>query len=472
MEEQIKRLEAVCSRLERVAMKAGGAAEADPEELPEGMVELQTIFNTEGKAFIELWDGIDGGAYKEAEVPVAKVMQACMDTVISVLATTNKCKKPTDDQLMAAFKPMNDAIQEADSISMTRKKKWRAYDDYHVVLKEFCAGFRWVFYKPPNLPKPFWEAQVDAMVTAMQMKCWKRKKDEHKDHLRAWMNAGKALCAKVTEVIKTYYKVGIEWCGTEDFAVGDVKAAPAPAKAAEPAKEEEVAAAPAKKEEAAKKDFAAELTKGLDVTSGLKKVKKEQKNKYKKEKVSGKVSGGASKAKIKKKKEAKRSKRGHTWFFNDYQNHQGDTMVKIDNAEEYDMKKSVYICAAINSDFQVDVKIKTITLDSCKRTRIQVDKDVISSIEMINCSNCTVYVNGVSPSITLDKCDSPQIIISKAAWPDDASARPNILYSSCSAANVTIPVGDEMPTFALPEQFKFKGGKDGHADIEILEHKD
>merc|ERR1719499_1707897 len=283
------------------------------------------------------------------------------------------------------------------------------------------------------------------------------------------MNAGKAFGAKVADAIKTHYKVGVEFWGQEEFALGDAPAAPAKSEM----KEEEVAAKEEpKKADAPKKDFAAELSKGLDVTAGLKKVKKEQKNKYKKEKVAGKVSGGASKARIKKKKEAKRQKRGQTWFFNDYQNMQGETMVKIDNAEEYDMKKSVYICAAINSDFQVDVKIKTITLDSCKRTRIQVDKDVISSIEMINCSNCTVYVNGVSPSITLDKCDSPQIIISKAAWPDDASARPNILYSSCSAANVTIPVGDEMPTFALPEQFKFKGGKDGHAEIEILEHKD
>merc|ERR1712062_326075 len=260
----------------------------------------------------------------------------CMDNVLQLLAVTNKCKKPDDNALVAAMKPMQDAVKESQDIAKTRKKKWRTYDDYHVVLSEFRMGFNWVFYKAPNLPKPFWDAQTDAMVTAMQSKCWKKKKDEHKDHMRKWMTAGKELCAKVTEVIKTYYKVGLEWCGTEDFAVGDVKAAPAPAKAA-PAKEEEVAAAP--KKEAAQKDFSAELTKGLNVTSGLKKVKKERKNKYKAEKVSGKVSGGASKAKIKKKKEAKRSKRGHTWFFNDYQNHKGETMVKLDNAEEYDMKK-------------------------------------------------------------------------------------------------------------------------------------
>lgn len=466
MEDQIKRLEAVATRLERVALKAGGGGEVDAEAQPEGFLEMQAAFNTEGKAFIDLWKGIDGGAYADVNVPVERVMQACMDNVLQLLAVTNKCKKPTDDQFVQAMKAMQDAQEEAKGIAKTRKKAWRTYDDYHVVLSEFCLGFSFVFYKAPNLPKPFWDAQMDAMVTAMQAKCWKRKKDEHKDHLRAWMNAGKALSKKVSDIIKAHYKVGVEFMGTEDFAMGDVKAAPAQVQ------EEEVQAAePAKAEKQA--DVGAALAKGLNVTAGLKKVKKEQKNKYSGEKISGKVSGGASKAKIKKKKQAKRMKRGQTWFFNDYQNMQDANMVLVEGEEEYDIKKSIYVCAAINSDFKINVKVKTVTLDSCKRARIQVDKDIVSSIELINCSSCTVYVNGVSPSITMDKCDSPQIIIGKAAWGEDADSRPNILYSSCSAANITVPNGDEMVQYALPEQFKFTGGDDeGHAKVEVLLHAD
>merc|ERR1719150_2513639 len=129
------------------------------------------------------------------------------------------------------------------------------------------------------------------------------------------MNAGKAFYEKVTEVIKEYYKTGVEFCGKEDFALGDLPAAPAVA-------DEKAPADPEKAEEPKKPamSFAAELSKGLAVTSGLKKVRKDQKNKYKKEKISGKVGGGASKARIKKKKDAKRIKRGHTWQFLDYQN--------------------------------------------------------------------------------------------------------------------------------------------------------
>jgi len=473
MEDTLKRLEAVCSRLEKVAMKAGGGADADPEAMPEGFLEFQAIFQNEGKQFIDLWAGIDGGEYAKVEVPVERIMQTCMDNVLQLLAVTNKCKKPSDQAFMDAMKPLQDAIQEAKGIAKTRKKKWRTYDDYHVVLEEFCVGFSWVFYKPPNLPKPMWEAQMDAVVTAMQSKCWKKKKDEHKDHVRAWMNAGKAFGAKVADAIKAHYKVGVEFWGQEEFALGDAPAAPAKSEM----KEEEVAAKEEpKKADGPQKDFAAELSKGLNVTAGLKKVKKEQKNKYKKEKVVGKVTGGASKAKIKKKKQAKRSKRGHTWFFNDYQNMQGESMVKIDDADEYDIKKSLYFCAAINTDFHSSVKVKTITLDSCKRTRVQVDGDIVSSIELVNCANCTIFVNGVTPSITMDKCDSPQIIFTEKGWPKDGSAKPNVLYSSCSAANITLPPpkeGEEPLVYALPEQFQFKGGdENGHADIGILEHKD
>merc|ERR1719499_2826764 len=166
------------------------------------------------------------------------------------------------------------------------------------------------------------------------------------------MNAGKAFGAKVADAIKTHYKVGVEFWGQEEFALGDAPAAPAKSEM----KEEEVAAKEEpKKADGPKKDFAAELSKGLDVTAGLKKVKKEQKNKYKKEKVVGKVTGGASKAKIKKKKQAKRSKRGNMWQFLDYQNQED---VVLDNADEYDMKKSIYIADAINSLFTVNTTSK------------------------------------------------------------------------------------------------------------------
>jgi len=465
MEDTIKRLEAVCSRLEKVALKAaGGAADADPESLPEGYVEMQEAINTKGGAFIDLWAGIDGGEYAKVEVPVKELFQKTCNAVLQILAITNKCKKPDDAAWGAALAPIQACIQEASGIARTRKKKWRAYDDYHVVLESLISGFGWVAHKPPSLPKSYWDSSIDSMVVAMQSKCWKKKKDEHKDHLRAWMAAGKEFGAAVSDVIKAHYKVGVEFWGQEAFALGDAPAAPA--KAADK-KEEEVAAAGEAKQQAVP-DVGAELAKGLAVTGTLKKVKKEQRNKYSGEKISGKVSAGPSKARVKKKKKAVRQKRGLTWFFNDYQNMGGaDGMTVIDNAEEYPMRMSLYLCAGINSDFKVGTKVKTITLDSCKRVQVQVDADILSSIELINCSNCTIFVNGTVGTITMDKCDSPTFYFGEKTW-EKAERKPEVIYSSCSAANICY--GGK--TYALPEQFKFLGDKDGKAEVELLEHAD
>merc|ERR1711879_685049 len=223
--------------------------------------------------------------------------------MLSILALTNKCKTPTPDQLKEAMAPIFEAVKEAADIAFTRNKTWRKFDDHHKAFEQLMEGFKFVMCKPPTLPGEFWFSQGDAMYATMTGKCWAKKKDKEKDYMRQWMNAGKAFYEKVTEVIKEYYKVGVEFCGKEDFALGDLPAAPAPAPAVAdekaPAKEEEVeAAVEPKKAESSKPamSFAAELSKGLAVTAGLKKVKKEQKNKYKKEKISGKVGGGASKA--------------------------------------------------------------------------------------------------------------------------------------------------------------------------------
>merc|ERR1711879_1008936 len=62
----IARLEAVCARLETVALKAGGA-EANPEVPPEGYLKMKEVFDNEGKAFIDLWAGLGSKKKKYAE---------------------------------------------------------------------------------------------------------------------------------------------------------------------------------------------------------------------------------------------------------------------------------------------------------------------------------------------------------------------------------------------------------------------
>jgi len=490
MEQTIARLEAVCARLENVALKAGGA-EADPEVPPEGYLKMKAVFENEGKAFVDLWAGLGPKKKKYAElceppVPIEAVFTKATNCVLSILCLTNKCKTPTPDQMKEAMGPIMEAIQEAADIAFTRNKTWRKFDDHHKAFEQLMEGFKWVLCKPPNLPVEFWFSQGDSMYSTMTSKCWAKKKEKEKDYMRSWMNAGKAFYEKVHEIIKEHYKTGVEFSGKEEFAIGGLPAAPAQAAApdekapspapADPAKEEEVEAAEEPKK--ASLGFAAELSKGLAVTSGLKKVRKDQKNKYKKEKVSGKVTGGSSKARIKKKKEPKRMKRGLMWQFLDYQNQED---VVLDDENEYQMKHALYFADAINSMFTINNKVKTITLDSCKKTSFVVNTDLVSEISMVNCQGCKIQMNGKVGSYSLDKSGNCTIYINKAGW-QELEPKPQIIWSNCAAVTLSfcgLQLNSEehddktWEEFPLPEQFVFGGPKPNSAvDFKEVEHSD
>jgi len=224
-------------------------------------------------------------------------------------------------------------------------------------------------------------------------------------------------------------------------------------------------------------NFAAELSKGLAVTSGLKKVKKEQKNKYKKEKISGKVGGGASKARIKKKKDPKRVKRGNMWQFLDYQN-QEDVVLE---GEDYEMKHGLYFADCINSIFTLNSKVKTVSLDSCKKTSFVINCDLVSEISMVNCQGCKIQMNGKVGSYSFDKSGNCVIYINKEGW-QGMEPKPQIVWSNCAAVTLSfcglMLNGKECDEntweeFPLPEQFIF-GGPKANSGVEFnqLEHSD
>jgi len=345
-------------------------------------------------------------------------------------------------------------------------KEMRKFDDHHIIALRFVESLSFVTHYPPMLPKVQVESCKDSMETTM-LKFWKKGTDGDKEMRKA----GIALLKDYPELVKTHYKLGVEFCGKESITSAEVPDTPAAKAPADPAKAPEEEVKPAAKAEKKTVDSAAllsSLTKGLDVTKGLKKVKKSQKNKYKKEKVKGTVSAGPTKAKIKKKKEAKVKKAGpFTWQFLDFQNKE---LEDINDETKYGIKTQLYFADCINTNFKISQKVKSITLDSCKRCQIQIDFPIVSSIEVVNCRNVTVWCLNECPTISLEKSDSPKLFLGEKAW-RDAPAKPQITYSMCSAANVIFADGDDQKEVPLPEQFVVTGvSEDGKASIQTTDH--
>lgn len=91
---------------------------------------------------------------------------------------------------------------------------------------------------------------------------------------------------------------------------------------------------------------------------------------------------------------------------------------------------------------------------------------------MVNSQNCTLWLNGVTPALTVDKCDSPKIVLMAPCFNQEKDCV--ILTSNVTAGNVELPPkGDDEDGLVLPipEQFFFKVDRETHtAKCEVMQH--
>eukprot|EP00483_Globobulimina_turgida_P000537 UN00537 len=210
------------------------------------------------------------------------------------------------------------------------------------------------------------------------------------------------------------------------------------------------------------------LSKGLDVTKGMKKVTKDMKTKYRKDR-SGKV-GSSKKAPVKKKRKkfgpAQTKFMGGRWMVENYEVDAGVIQV-----EKANLKSNVFITMCDECTIQIQNKVKAVTIDNCVKVRVFVT-EVVSTVEVVNCKSVKVIVvdGGKVPSFAVDKCESPYIILSRSAY----EAHPDIYTSNVSAMNVEVlgkTSADDGKEYAIPEQFLTKiDPKTGRCTTTQTEH--
>jgi adenylyl cyclase-associated protein len=148
------------------------------------------------------------------------------------------------------------------------------------------------------------------------------------------------------------------------------------------------------------------------------------------------------------------------WVVENYVNH--PEVLKL---TECTMKQIVYVSKCVNTTVYVDSKVKSITLDGCKRVNLIVNS-VISSVELVNCERTKIHSINELPSISIDKCSGVAITLSNASL--DCA----LTSSKSSEMNVSVPVGDEgdYKEMPIPEQFVHRvtgSGKSAHLDTKV-----
>jgi len=244
--------------------------------------------------------------------------------------------------------------------------------------------------------------------------------------------------------IKKHHTTGLVW-NPKGGEASSAKVAPTQAHAAP-------AAAPAASKPSAAPvnvNLFAEISKGTDISSGLKKVTKDMKTSNRADKTSV-VPAGTEKAEVKKPAAAGQKKgtpkfelAGNKWVVEWQEG--GNIEIK-----EPEPKHTVYIYKCEKTTVQISGKVNTILVDSCKRVGV-VFHDVVSTCELVNSNSIDIQVTGKIPAMAIDKCSGAQIYLSKE------SLGVEIVTSKSDQMNVLIPdpAGGldpiEMP---VPEQFK------------------
>lgn len=188
----------------------------------------------------------------------------------------------------------------------------------------------------------------------------------------------------------------------------------------------------------------ASLQKGGNITKGLKKVTRDMTNKDKK--VSGKISGSGPKPKAKavpKKPPAIRKQGFRVWVENYVEG--------VEEIKDVTVKNEIYILNCSNCAFKVPSKVKQVTVDNCKKVQVEI-AEVLTGVDMINTKRCTLYITKQAPTLNIDKCEGPRVVL----YQELLDKNPQIITSMVSDMNISLPgatADDDFKDMPIPYQF-------------------
>jgi len=488
----VARLEAVADRFEKLMPGTGAAVKAAVPPPPPSASslpaaggsgnaaadEFQDILNKEYKAFVE-----HAKKYTHPSKVIDQVT-AGLESVLSVIKAAPLAKQPDAQELLKVMDPLAKAIAAVEPCAF--EAEITPEGDHVKALQESLPLFSFPLFTAKG--KDFvdmcntYNDATQLYLNNVLTKANRSDKEDIKTGYRAYALAYREFMARAcTFICKTFAANGLPWkAGGVALADAVKGAAAAPTAAAAaggvpppPASSKPAAAAdaPAKSStEDPRASLFKELQQGLSITSKLRHVTKEEKEKYKAAANSGtpiieeaKVVEPSAPAPARAKPAAPAVKPPSI----NHQKGSGKLFIEnyVDDKEsltynDLSGNTSMFVGNCRNCNVRVSNKIKAITIDGCQRIHLYVDS-LLTTVEIVNSKNVHVHITGRVPTVAIDK--SSGCIV---ALPMDTSIEvPKIVTSNISECNVHMPnpakVGqedndeiDEVIEVPIPEQYE------------------
>ncbi|WVQ82634.1 hypothetical protein IAT38_004766 [Cryptococcus sp. DSM 104549] len=353
------------------------------------------------------------------------------------------------------------AIVEAKD-KLGRGKEGREWGSCLSTLGEGVSAWGWV--QVEAAPAPY----VGEMKNAAQFwgdRVVKQFKETNASVI-AWTRAFLFLLSSLQQYVKQWHTTGVAWDPKGSPAPSSVPSAAASSVTLPPPPPPPTSAVSGTGGTAA---LLADLNRGGDITSGLRKVDASQMTHKNPQLRSGStVPETARKAPpLKPKPGAISAKKpaklelvdGNKWMI---ENQEDNKTISIDDTE---LHQTVHIFGCKNSVIRIAGKINAATMVGCKKTSVVLES-AVSSISITSSPSFEVQITGSIPTIQIDTTDSGQVYLSK-----ECMEVVEIITSKTSSINISVPTGEsgDFEERPVPEQMKSKVVK-GKLVTEIVEH--
>lgn len=425
---------------------------------------------------------------KEIDLTVGDVASAFKDAFeeqskfLDLVSTT---KKPavSDPMFMQLLTPINAKIEKISALKDANRRS--VYFNHLNTISEGAPVLGWIVSDTPLSFVPefkdsaqFWSNRV--------MKEYKDKDPKQVE----WVKQFLAIFDQLRAYVKEYHTTGPSWnangkslaesIAAQKSSSASTSAPPAPgAGASAPPPPPPPPAPPASYfEEPAKESGGmgavfADLNRGENVTSGLKKVEKSQMTHKNPElRAQGQVPGKPTPPKkpqtlslgsnIPKRKPARKELvDGSKWMIENF------TLVDISEpiVVNLEMLQSVFIGNTSGVTVQITGKGNAVSISETSKTAVVVES-LISGIDVIKSHKFGIQVTGVVPLITVDKSDEGSIYLSQETIDADSQ----VVTSNSTALNINVLKDEDYVELPIPEQM-LHSIKDGKLVSTIVEHK-